>query len=458
MRALAGLLLLAATTQARFRKTHTWSSWSSWSTGPDGSRNQQYRNTFNTFGKRGNLQNKVQNKISAVQNDSPLARGSRGVTNNVKCHTSCTNGNCETKCTKNGVQVSPEEANYQFNYVSKPQKPSKMQHSRKRVQPVSTSYSSCTYTCKSGQACVKKCSGDGANQIDMNIKRTGNMQQNVHFDFKLRHQQKNPIANIGNGHGCVYPRVIVGSSCRLPAKRAEQKNMCIKVRTNGRRKSMTVTGLISKSECCCGSNSNEDKWGPKKCPRPQSNAQNNLCNAPPATEEPTPAPTPSNSEGGCTDSPYDSGCDSGCSDNSCGPQEVQVSTQPATTEGGCGECDASCGPNDGPTTPGCSGCGAECQTPTPEPPTPTPSNSCDSGCDNGCEDDNSAGCVEPETEYPSTTESPCDSGCDNGCGGQEDGGCGTTEPSCDNGCGSCGDDDGGCPTEQPTTEPPCDGG
>ena len=102
---------------------------------------------------------------------------------NVKCHTSCTNGNCETKCTKNGQQVSPNEANFQFNYVKAPKpKPQKVNHSRKRVQkmPVSTSYSSCSAVCKSGQGCEKVCSGPNANNIKIDIKRTGNMKQNVH--------------------------------------------------------------------------------------------------------------------------------------------------------------------------------------------------------------------------------------------------------------------------------------
>lgn len=124
-----------------YRRTHSWSSWSSWSTSPNGKRTQNYRNEYNTYNRAGGLQSRVRtsnsNTANQMQRDAPIK-------NNVKCHTSCTNGNCETKCTKNGKQVSANEANYQFNYISS-KKPQKVSHTRKRVQkpqaqPVSTSY------------------------------------------------------------------------------------------------------------------------------------------------------------------------------------------------------------------------------------------------------------------------------------------------------------------------------
>ena len=112
----------------------------------------------------------------------------------------------------------------------------------------------------------------------MDIKRTGNMNQNVHFDFKVKHKQNHPLSSTGNGNGCVYPRVIVGNSCRMPAEEKSRKNMCVKVKNNGRSKHMSITGLITKQNCCCGDDSNDGtKWGAKQCPRSQSNAQRNLC-------------------------------------------------------------------------------------------------------------------------------------------------------------------------------------
>ena len=99
-----------------------------------------------------------------------------------------------------------------------------------------------------------------------------------------------------------------------------------------------------------------------------------------------------------------------------------------TTESNCGECDSSCGPNDGPTTPGCSGCGGDCAAPTTE-----PTGCDDGGCDSGCDD---GGC-----------DSGCDDGgCDSGC---NDGGCdsGCDDGGCDSGC----DDDDECATQRPAT-------
>ena len=59
--------------------------------------------------------------------------------------------------------------------------------------------------------------------------------------------------------------------------------MCVKVSTNGRSKTMSITGLISKPDCCCGSNDGT-KWGSKKCPRSGSASEENVCSAKAQTE------------------------------------------------------------------------------------------------------------------------------------------------------------------------------
>lgn len=390
-------VLAAAVVQANDYRS-TWSSWSSWSTSPQGRRTSRNRQTHHTYGNNSPAQAR-----SSRQQTDELPANTR-----VQCRTSCTNGNCKTRCTKNGIEVSEQEANFSLNIVRKPaSSPGRVSHTRNRSK-YTRKYSSCNIVCTGG-TCKKNCSNDSQNPIVVNVRKNNAPSANIHMDFRVSHKQQhqNSLA------GCSYPRIVVGNSCRLPSKRPERKDMCTKISTHGTRKHVKITGLVSKGECCCDGG---QKWGSRQCFRPDSAAASNICAA---VKQQQPEQQ------------------SSCGDDSCGGG---CGAEPENQDGGC-----PAEPEPEPIVE--SGCAAE------------PESSCGGGCDDssscgGCDN----GCGEPEQQQEPECNS-CGGGCpeeSNSCGG----GC-EQESSCGGGCeeeSSCG---GGCednscdsePVTEPVTEP-----